>query len=247
MESNILKLTKEEFKNYFNAEMPYIGKGAYATVFPYNKDYCLKLWRHANSDSSTIDDYRINIASLLENQNSMFITPKRLVMVDNQIVGYLMSYIDGMKLRNINDKVLFCSFMIAMEKAEHEIANVSKEHLYLADVHSENIIYQRENQNINFYFIDCDEWVYLKNTSSKECLRHNLGEFRHTFAHLFWGPEIISFIQDRQDLLQEYKKFKNGISKDLYSQFVWKIKERLEDYTKEKIVSVGDYKRILKR
>lgn len=242
-----LKLTEKEYKDYFKAGKAYIGTGAYAVVFPYNKEFCLKLWRNVFNMSSTIDDYRINISSLLKNQNPMFVTPKRLVVMNKQIVGYLMPYIDGLMLKNIPAQISFLSLLEGMEKIEQEIANISKDGLYLGDVHNQNILYQKDGENLDFYFIDCDEWIYLKDKSYKNCLGQNLEEYRQSFTWLLENNEIKKFIKDRQDLLQQYNHFRKDLFKESYVQFIYEVKERIEKYTKEKIDTIEDYKRILKK
>lgn len=244
--NNCIYLTKEEYKAYlYNTKS--LDSGNYGEIFIYKNGKVLKLWKDSISQKDLLL-FGENIQKLAKHQYHSLLFPEKLVFCEGVLVGYTMSYFPGKNIKDINLNVKMELLLKAIHRLEIALKRASASHILLDDCHNENIMYY-EKMNIGLCVCtDCDTWIENHKIREEQCFKHNVTEVNETFVNTILRdnvPAVIDFIVCHGDLKNRLENIDYNISIELYSFFV-DVVEKIEKYTNEHIITLGDMQRVLK-
>lgn len=115
----------------------------------------------------------INIKLLCGLKSRVFVFPETLVYgsKNGNMLGYIMNYVSGKLLTDIDSDTLLRDYLYALLRVERETIELSKNHIKINDSSYYNIIYTNDNSleiiDTDFYDVDSKEqYLYRKNMIS---------------------------------------------------------------------------------
>lgn len=242
----VINLSEAEYNSYLFKRT--LGEGQRGRVYPYNKRYVIKLWDETLS-SDIIYAYQKNVKNLVEGNYHTLYTPEKLVVVNDEIKGYLMKYFPGINLRDLHDLTSFKALLSSLKNLEVGLLKFANTNRCVDDCHDENIMYYEKLNKGIMICTDCDSWYKSYDKSKESCFKHNITEVNSTIVNTLFRSgftdDIVQFIWYNASLRSRLEAIDLSISTEL-SSFIIDVKKELENYTNKKISTVGDLKRILK-
>ena len=210
--------------NYINLEnvntkdKKYIGSGRTARCYLLKDGSVLKIFKN-NYDALSVlekDMFNKNTDILTNMSNNTFVGPKKLVMENNFVIGYLYSYVNGKTINKINNDTKLRDIFRSYNQVINDVKDITNKSIYLRDTNYDNIIYD----NCSIHIIDLDYSFFSENKNKDILLYTNSKEvFTNVVGGLFGKRynEILSF--DNQDLDNTYSKV-NYNNTDSINNFV---------------------------
>ena len=119
-----------------------LGKGASAECFPTSEGHAFKKF----NSTKDIDSFYNIFASKEYYKSDIFVFPHTFVFLGKEepvnFVGYLMKYIDGVKLQDLESNILIRDLMSAIRQIEIEMKRLTLQGLMFNDLNSRNILFQ---------------------------------------------------------------------------------------------------------
>ena len=143
MEQETINLSLKQYQDYLQSDN-FIGSGFNSRIFLYQEKEVLKLWKEY-VNIAVLNLFRQNIKALLSISNKSLITPQRLAMFEDKIVGYTMPYFSGYNLSELPLDTSLMKLYKALIELEKNIKEIAKMHLDIGDIHSDNIMYKQGN------------------------------------------------------------------------------------------------------
>lgn len=228
-----IEITEDQYLQYLLSDQ--IGKGSEGVVYKYDKNNVIKIFY--NYDLFKVDD----INEIVKKTYPSFCFPKAFISFENRKIGYIMPYIKGDLLCNVDCN--YEKFIAALLVLRKDIVLAAYNNLELWDIHDENIIYY-EDQNISkLTCIDISTWDCEKDTSINIKLNRNLRGLNDTVVGLFQNDQLEDFISQETNLKPLYNMAYS--TKDIVS-YLNKLKFKLEQYSKKPITTIGDFSRVLR-
>lgn len=171
-----------------------------------------------------------------------FVFPNEFVYLNEYDIkylqGYLMSYIDGVSLKNINEIVNMKELCITLDNLEKEIKSLTeKDGLLIKDLHTENMLFTKDNK---FKIIDTDLCV-INPYDTVYNYRENMKEL---------GNCILPVLMGNSDITNSKVKYMYDLctleSKAKPSKVLYEAIDCLEKETNEEIVTLHDFKENMK-
>ncbi len=116
-----------------------------------------------------------NLLELSKLYSPSFIFPSKLVYYQNRLIGYIMEYVDGVTIKNIDLNIKTDDYIKQTDKIENEIAVLTNYRVHLLDVGINNIMIDK---NGNIKIIDTDFYSIkskLNNLYSLNLISYNYG------------------------------------------------------------------------
>ena len=192
-------MEKMKFSGEDLAKLKKLGAGAIAEVYKLSEELVLKVFKKMEDDLLKEDAMADKVG--IENDTCVF--PKSLAEIDGEYKGYVMQFIDGEMLGDVAKKIDFEVLIPAIQRAEKDIKELSKDKIMFADVNQGSLMWTKDNR-IKVIDTDFFHKVKDKDVSEEEVSKHNMGSF-YTMLEmetgLLNGP-INDFLND----YNEYKK-----------------------------------------
>lgn len=182
-------------------------------------------------------------------KNNTFLWPKDIIVVGDEIVGYVSDYFDGKNLYEINPlSININKFIDSISQVLLDIKKVSSMNIRTYDV-MYNILYGKEG----FCIIDHDEYCY-SNMNKKELYEFNCDNFNIAIKYFLIDNYFDKFISCYKDLNEMYVSkginvnqflllFRKYLNKEMGYNVI-KLSEASRLVNKEKIKKVK-YQRII--
>lgn len=220
-------------------KIKYGESGSNGILFKFNSDKVMKIY------TDIIKSNAESMHELVGLSNDTVIMPTELITCNGKVIGHLMKYIDASRLDDLSMNYSFRKFVDAYYRAMNNILKISKEHIYLDDVESRNILFKDD-----FFLIDNDfAYKYIGEDKDKEDVSvylsayNNLIKFNNVIMdklkiynfksakRLYKSNNIL--LEDIDALLKNPIMFYEFLE-DLYDELANKYKEevRLKDVTK---------------
>ena len=99
---------------------------------------------------------------------------------DGNLLGYSMNFVPGRKMKDIIAMLPFEQLQSVIEKAEHDVREISKQGIMFDDMHDDNVMWNEESQKIQI--IDTD---FFKRTENNTNLNNiNYQRFARTIQYM---------------------------------------------------------------
>ena len=199
--------------------------GSTSRVYHYGENECIKIFNH-NMDS--FDLYRMNELTNLSIEGANL--PKKLVLLRNKFRAYIMDYINGVmlsQLEEMNFDEVLALFTTLIDTSD----NLGEEKIRIYDVHDDNIMYNYDKKILEL--IDPVEWNRCMK-STKVIKEENFKMINIALrTYLFFGSNYLLPILVDYDF-PELKRT------DDYIDYYQTLKENLERKTSSKIKTIDD-------
>lgn len=175
----------------------------------------------------------------LDFQNSSILFPFDFVYDSKRFYGYVTKRAIGDTLGDTFSKCDLEKLSHHSIDVENNIELVSQGKILMHDLHSDNVIYDGNLIQI----IDPDEYG-IRESSTKEAIKDiNFKYYKTLISHLFIAN--IGINQNTQYIIDRinFHKYTGKTA----SEIIIKIKEEMEEYTKERIQTVDDFNSIIRR
>ena len=170
-------------------------------------------------------------------KNKTFIWAKDVIIVNNEIVGYISNYVNAKSLYKINPLLINLNkFSNSISKAKKDIEIISNNGIKTFDV-MYNILYGKNG----FSIIDYDEYCY-SNFDSKKLYNINCDNFNLEIMYFLIDNYFDEFISNYKDLKEMYKK--SGVDINCFIDLFIKY---LKEETGKEIVRLNDAKQCLNK
>ena len=132
-----------------------IGSGSLSTVY-IKDDKVIKLF---NKSDIIWTNYKEKLSELTNVDSDIFVFPKKLLIENDNLIGYEMEYISGCPLYNIIKTLSFDDIKLLEKNAEIDIKNDFNKRIKSSDMHEYNLMYDEQNKKIrvldtDFFEID---------------------------------------------------------------------------------------------
>ena len=197
-------MEKVRFSRSDLTQLRQLGFGAIAEVYKLNEELVLKVFKKTNHGALKEESFIDKVG--IKNETCVF--PKFLAEIDGEFQGYLMDYIEGEMLGDVVKKLDLTLLIAAIQKAENDIKDLSKDKIIFDDVNQGSLMWTKDNQ---IKVVDTDFYFKDKDISEEEASRHNLESF-HTMLEMetgFLNGPINSFLKSKKeynDCYTEYMK-----------------------------------------
>ena len=238
-------LTEQKYNEYINFRQC-LDRGKNSRVYPHSANKVLKLW-NPDLTLKTLEFYQTNAANLVGMNTDLFYCPTELIYKNNQIVGYIMKYFQGLELKDMADQTNLKFLINAMANLEKELAYISSKHILLDDTNEENIMYNQKDNMGTLIVTDCDTWQLNSHMNIEKILQNNYQLINDTLIYKILRSikEVINYIYYNQALRIRLEKIECGLSTEMATFFQDVIKT-LENYTNKNINTYSDLKYVLK-
>lgn len=242
------------------------GHGNDGKVIRYNKGNVLKLW-HDDINPVGKEEYIVNLQEMLDancKYNHIF-TPKGFVYFNNEIVGFVMRYFEGRRLKDISSLTSMRALLIGLVALEKEVYNFSIKGFKLKDIHPKNLMLNQKHKMLSFGLIDPDPWERHEDESFEQIYSYNINAIRNIIFDALLTDEIKDFINQDTKLSETFKvmeEIKEIIAQsedrgiDCYlpddkynvelSTFLKQVKKSMEQETAGKVRTLGDFQNRLR-
>ncbi len=181
--------------------------------------------------------YLRNVKRLLGMQIEGFVFPKKLVIVNNKIVGYIMDYVKGEDLDSLPESYSYNSIITNVETLEKQFPEIINYSIGLKDIYASNIMLDANTGK--FVIVDTDNYTFTTTSSSAKLCNV---EFCNAFSMLLNNIEsdFLPFESDGINIktLQTRALDKGQIKPSLYLNI---MKEYYEHYSGIDIETITDY------
>lgn len=178
-----------------NYKLKRIGDGSCGICYRTNDNMVYK-----EMFSTALDLY--SQIKLLSQFDSSFIAFPQTILYSDKIseenfLGYLMKYFDGLTLNKLGDKIDILKFIRHLKLLEEEVRNISLEGITFFDLNLDNILYSEEN---GIRFIDTD--LYEVNLYSKDVnLQENMMELCNAIMKFLFNDYYLTFRNEKLEHL----------------------------------------------
>ncbi|MDD6879628.1 MAG: hypothetical protein PUD59_05360 [bacterium] len=192
--------------------------GFYGKIYRLDNEECVKIYNTFNkyvisySIKELIDLTKINIPNV--------INPKKVIIrsfetnYDEIALGYIMDYIDGNTLNEI-DKMRIKVFLQKYKNLLETVKQISNLRIVIQDCHLGNIMLNKNTGN--FVFIDIDDWHFEKNLSNNMIVKTNFEYINNSIMSkiLYYGfDKIAGKVDHNTDIVDFYSTFFEKESKE---------------------------------
>lgn len=215
-----------------------IGKGTQGTCYlDINKNIVYKIFnQYFDNDYDKIIYTKEEFLQFKNIENNTFIWPKDIIMVKDEVVGYIISYIKARPLYTLDPlEIELNTFYGALKQTDKDINILSQNNVLTFDL-MYNVLY-----NDNFYVTDCDEFSYNKK-SKKLLLELNRYNFNMEFYYFLIIGYFDEFVADYHKLNKMYKD-KDGNILEFIDMFL----QCLNEYMGFEIKKLSDAKKCLNK
>lgn len=162
--------------------------------------------------------------------NSTFIWANDVIIVNDEIVGYISDFANARSLYKINPlKVDLEKFSNCLDKVKKDLKAISDHGVKTYDM-MYNILYNKEE----FFIIDHDDYSYSDMDSDK-LYRMNCDNFNYEIMYFLIDNYFDEFISNYSDLKEMYDN--NGVE---IKEFIGLFKKYLSEYIGKNIVRLED-------
>lgn len=240
--------TREEFLSYIKfmkelGAIKEIGRGSQGVCY-YNllSNKVYKIFHQFFDEDEEFFEYfhtytKEELLKFSNIDNDTFIWAKDVIVVNNEIIGYISDYVCGKPLYKINP------LTVDLNKFTHSVNNVEKdlriisEHRVMAFDMIYNILYGSSGINI----IDHDDYDFL-DLDTEKIYNTNSDVFNLGIMYFLIEGYFDEFISNYKDLKEAYKK--EGIN---INEFILLFRKYLSEYVGHEIVKLGEANKCLNK
>lgn len=170
--------------------------------------------------------------------NDTFVWVKDVIVVENEIVGYVSDYVNAKSLYKIDPLTVDLNhFSNSVNKVENDLRIISNNGVATYDM-AYNTLYGKNG----IFVIDHDDYSYA-NIDSEKLFRRNCDNFNYEVMLFLIDNYFDDFIANYKELREMYNS--KGIN---ISEFIMLFRKYLSEYVGEEIVKLKDaYKCLNKR
>ena len=163
---------------------------------------------------------KIEILEKLSNiYTNFFIFPKKLVYSkDNILIGYIMDYVDGVTIKNLNRSFDMSKYLNDIKRLEYEISMITLYNVSIIDAGINNVIF---DNNDNIKIIDTDFY----NVSKKYCNTFIQNEHALSYTLLYPFIDIYDY-KFSNDSLNKYLNYLKD-NRIKISSFIEEVNDKL--------------------
>lgn len=222
---------KEHF-NIFLKNLKVLGMGSQGVCFLDEKNKIVYKVFHEYFDNEECSYRREDILKFSNIDNKTFIWPKNILVVEGQLVGYTMPYVNAKSLYENNPlQVNLNSLETAIESSSNDIKLLTSNNIALYDV-MYNILYRKGK----FSIIDTMEY------SQKEItLEKNMEAFNHEIKLFLVDNYFNNFVSNSRILSEMYIENISSL------QFLKQFRKELSNTLEENIITLSQAKSLIKR
>lgn len=191
---------------YFLSIKHYLNSGSQGTCFlDLKKNIVYKIFNQFLDNDFDYDEYieynNDEIMRFSNITNNTFIFPKDVIIVNNEVVGYITDFVKAIHLNCVSNLcVNLDNFERAINIAYKDVKLLSDNKITLFDV-LYNLLYDEENDK--FYVTDTDEFGIELNDLNYD--DYNLKNFNSEIYWFLIDGYFDEFIKDHNDLFKMYK------------------------------------------
>lgn len=212
----------------------FLGKGNYGKCYELESGSILKLFNKPQS-LIEIDKFRY----MLKYKNESFLFPFDFVYDDKKFYGYISKKSLGIPLKDSFSSSNIEELSNNSILLEEDILKISEGRILIDDFHEGKIMYDGQKLEV----IDTDFYQALVPFTPKEIRKDNLFHYKIVLARLF--KTNITYIEDTKYIFGQIDKYLH--SDILPSDMIASIKEDMEKYYKEKIKTMNQIQKIIRR
>lgn len=164
-----------------------IGYGTTCICFLLRDNSVFKLYLNTYRKVELFDTFNMfeHLKMLNNLGNDTYVSPEKIVILNNKIIGYSMKYINTKTLAKMSKDIYINDVLNKINKLYEDTYLISKNNFDLRDIHRKNILYQNR-----FYVIDLDHGYINLNLSEDLLLKCNISGLLLTIIGAIFGENI---------------------------------------------------------
>jgi hypothetical protein len=139
-------------------------------------------------------------------KNDVFVFPKELVYVKEKLVGYVMDFIQGVMIKNIDPNILVPELYAILREIEKGIAGITKRGISILDINDKNIIITPEK---HARVVDGDSYSFVSE-EPEYLIYQNWNDYNDTIMRVI-----------AKDIIDKFGRFIDGQLQALYDASVY--------------------------
>ncbi|MCI7083283.1 MAG: hypothetical protein MR938_01040 [Tenericutes bacterium] len=215
-----------------------LGKGASAECFLTSEGHAFKKF----NSTKDIDSFYNIFASKEYYKSDIFVFPHTFVFLGKEepvnFVGYLMKYIDGVKLQDLESNILIRDLMSAIRQIEIEMKRLTLQGLMFNDLNSRNILFQTIHTP---RVVDTDLYEGTYNDMFGDMFKENIKELAETII-----CSVVGYDELESEKMNRYIYQCGCYGMMLPSLLMSELLDYAESTLGIKIETYGDYKNSMK-
>lgn len=222
----------------------YIDSGFFSNVYYYDQDKVIKLWKH---DMSINIVHTIEKLTWIDMKFKTLIIPEQLVCLKTNlgsynVKGYISDYFAGKTYDSVVDNIKFSELLNALFDLDEDLESFAKYKFLIKDCRSRNILCNIIADKVFLALIDVDLWQHRNNLSSQEILESNINTVAKAIIEVMKSDLFLSLYFKQNPQLLYNVKTMSELKKELEN-----IKESIENTTNQEIITMGDFKKVLRK
>lgn len=183
-----------------------IGTTAICFLMPNGKVLKLYMNTYLKRELFYYHDMRKHLEFLNSISNDSYIGPEELLMKNNEVIGYIYTYINALELKRLRNNIKLNDVVKGYEKLYNDTLKISNNKFRLKDLHQKNILF-----NGNYYIIDLDKG-FLDDRDNNEIFNSNIIDINNIILNAIFDLkffEHLSFYDDDLDELLYSSLYEN--------------------------------------
>ena len=202
-----------------------IGYGTTAICFLLRDNTVLKLFINTHHKRSLFKfrDIVEHLSSLEKLNNETYVAPRKLVMIGDEVVAYIMDYRKAKTMKRISNSVRVNDLLMSYPKLLEDTRSVSLSHFRISDMHDKNILF-----NGDYHVIDLDNGSFIEDYKVDDLTRYNMQDILLTIVDGMFGvswEKDIFFNRSDLDRIYHDTVYKNP---EDFSEFVHALEEEIK-------------------
>lgn len=214
--------------------------GSNSKIYCYHSNKLLKLF----IDKAT--PTKMDFYDLIKNiKTKNIIKPDKFLIINGDFYGYSMNKANGKIIINVNPSIKYDDFIKSLLEIEQDIRNLSNKNISTNDINCLNILFDEHTKES--VLVDIDNYSEEKTAPTELLTFNNLNWLYQTILYTIAIGQSINFNYDSKLFKYIMSLITNEFlfDKNIANNFTF-IKNILEDIADKEIVSIKDFRKVLR-
>ena len=181
-----------------------IGYGTTAICFLLKDNTVLKVFVNTHHKRSLFRVMEIieHLSSMEKLNNDTYVAPRKLVMIGDEVVAYIMDYRKAKTVKRLSNNVRVNDLLRNYPKLMEDTRIISEEHFRISDMHDKNILFNGE-----YHIIDLDNGDFNETYKVDDLTKYNMQDILLTVVSAMFGASYDKNIYfNRADMDEIYQR-----------------------------------------
>lgn len=210
------------------ARMQRLGEGACATVYKYNEDQVVKIFKKEQMDIINEESF----FQLFGIENNTCVFPRCRVEVDGFYQGYSMQFVDGCKFIDVAKQIDLNLLIEAILTAENNIRQLAPHKILFEDDNDGGLMWTKNGE---IKITDTDQFYRSSDMTEEETCNENLFHFNSLIELVtgFMSGPLYEYLNGKKEFYEIYGNYSCAYLSGKSISITILFKKAIEIFTKE--------------